>query len=159
MADQTKAPDVISIRGLAMMLDVDRDHIRAAITLCELKPVGSRAGHPVYSFVESVKALFARRGEVSPELLSPTDRKNLAMARLQELELERRRGELLPRDDVRQASAQAFALVASSIRSIPDRLEQQAGLLPEQAEQCERVIDGISEQLADDLELLHGKTG
>lgn len=154
MADFSDLP-AVGIRTLASLLDIDRDTVRAALNRADLKPVSNRGGHPAYAFPEAIRALFARRGEMDPAMLTPTDRRALADAKLRELELERRRGGLLPREDVREATAQAFQLVAQGIRAIPDNLERHAGLSPEQATECERVIDSISEQLADDLKNIH----
>lgn len=154
MADLSALP-AVGIRTLAGLLDIDRDTVRAALNRAELKPVSNLGGHPAYAFPDAIRALFARRGEIDPAMLTPTDRRALADAKLRELELEKRRGALLPREDVQQASAQAFQLVAQSIRAIPDNLERQAGLSPEQAAEAEHVIDSISEQLADDLEKLY----
>ncbi len=138
-----------------MMLDCDRDHVRSAIGRSGIKPIGSRAGHPVFDFVEAVKALFSRRGDVSPELLSPTDRKNLATAHLQELELAKRRGDVLPREEVQQACATAFNLVAQALRAIPDNLERRLGIAPELADEIGKMIDDSMGDLADELERIH----
>nr|MBL8410722.1 DUF1441 family protein [Dechloromonas sp.] len=157
MADFSDLP-AVGIRTLAGLLDIDRDTVRAALNRSQLTPVSNRGGHPAYAFPDAIRALFSRRGEMDPAMLTPTDRRALADAKLRELELEKRRGELLPREDVRQASATAFALVAAGLRSIPDTLERHCGISPEQAAECERVIDALSGQLADDLEKLHGAT-
>ncbi len=154
MSDFTDLP-AVGIRTLAGLLGIDRDSIRAALNRAELKPVSNRGGHPAFDFAEAIRALFARRGEVDPALLTPIDRRALADAKLRELELERRRGAVLPRDDVRTASAQAFALVASSMRAIPDNLERRLGVSPAVAEEVSILIDDAMANLADDLERLH----
>lgn len=147
----------VGIRALAALIDVDRDTVRSALARSALVPAGKRGGHPVYDLRDALRAMFARRGEADPETLTPIDRRALADARIKELELAKRRGELLPREDVRQAAAEAFQVVAQALRSIPDNLERSAGIDPEQAAAVERVIDGISERLADDLQRLAGE--
>lgn len=154
MSDFSDLP-AVGIRTLATLLDVDRDTVRAALNRAELKPASNRGGHPAYAFPDAIRALFARRGEMDPAMLTPTDRRALADAKLRELELDKRRGELLPRDDVRQAAAQAFQLVAQGLRAIPDNLERHCGISTDLAEQVELLIDSILDGLADNLERLN----
>lgn len=56
-----------------------------------------------------------------------------------EFKLAQERGEYLPRDAVRQASATVMAVMAQALRSLPDNLERQFALPPE-------VVEAISEQ-------------
>lgn len=153
MADLSALP-AVGLRTLSALLDIDRDTIRAALSRADLKPICNRGGHPQYAMADALRALFARRGEIDPALLTPTDRRALADAKLRELELERRRGELLPREDVRTAAATAFATVAQSVRAIPDRLEK-AGLDPEMADRAAIEIDAMCDDLAEALQAMH----
>lgn len=144
----------VSIRQAADFLDIDRDAIRRAIG--DLQPAGKGArGHATYCAGEVVRALLARRGDVDPATLSPADRRNLAVARRQELELEIRSGNYLPRESTRQAVATAFQTVAQTLRSIPDILERKTGASPESCELVEQIIDSVTSDLADRLEEMH----
>lgn len=146
----------VSIRQIGEYLDVDRDAIRKAISNCDLQPVAKGArGHATYDAGEMVRALLARRGDVDPATLSPADRRNLAVARRQELELEIRSSAYLPRDSIRQGTATAFATVAQSLRSIPDLVERKTGATPDTCELIEQVIDSVCNDLAERLEALH----
>lgn len=142
----------VGLRALANLTGLHRDQIRGAIGRANLKPSGKAGGHPVFDLREALHALFARRGDADAALLSPVERRALADARLRELELQRKRGEVVLREDVRQASSRAFSLVANACRSIPDSLERQCGLNPDMAEHVENVINEILNQLADDME-------
>ncbi len=58
------------------------------------------------------------------------------------------RGDYLPRDVQRQASATALAVLVQSLRSLPDQLERRAGLSPEQAEVVGVEIDRALTEIA-----------
>lgn len=65
-----------------------------------------------------------------------------------EFKLAQERGEYLPRDAVRQASATVMAVMAQALRSLPDNLERQFALAPEVveaiAEQCDAALADLS---------------
>ncbi len=142
----------VSVRSISQLLEIDRDTVRLAFDRADLQPVAQRGGYPAYDFRAAVKAIFSRRGDVNPETLTPADRKNLALAKRAEFELQVRAGEYLPRGDYRAASAQAFARIAQAIRSLPDNLERKAGLTPDAVQHAEEVVDAVLSNLADDLE-------
>lgn len=66
-------------------------------------------------------------------------------------------GEYVPREDVRRASATAFAAISQTLRAIPDNLERRLGLAPEVAEEVSRLIDDAMGALAADLEAMNVK--
>jgi hypothetical protein len=142
----------VSIRSLSALTGLDRDTIRQAFSSAELTPAGTRGGYPSYQLQPAIRALFARRGDIDPAMLTPGDRKNLALAQRAEFDLEIKRGEFLPRDAYRRASATAFAKVASTIRSLPDNLERKAGLEPATVDLVEQIVDSTLDELAGDLE-------
>jgi hypothetical protein len=146
----------ISIRELSMLIDVDRDAIRKAIASDSIQPCakGPR-GHHLYPAADLLKALFNRRGNVDASLLSPADRRNLAQARLAELEHEKRSGSVLPREAVRRATGEAYAMVAQSVRSIPDLCERKTGADPNTCQLIENVIDQVCSDLADRMEAVY----
>lgn len=148
----------VSIRQISDLLDIDRDAIRRVIASGNLQPVGKGArGHATYDAGELIRALMARRGDADPAQLSPADRRNLAVARRQEFDLEQRRGQYLTRDSVRTGTARAFAVCASVIRSLPDVLERKMGLPTEGCDLAEQVVDGVLLTLSNDLEAIHNE--
>lgn len=82
-------------------------------------------------------------------------KKEAHLAQMAELEYKIKSGEYLPRDEIRQGSATAFATVAQSLRSIPDTLERKYGIPPEVAEKVGLLIDDAMADLAEQLERLH----
>lgn len=65
-----------------------------------------------------------------------------------ELELEIRRGNYLPRDVQRQASATALAVLTQSLRSVPDNLERMFSLPPPVVESIAIQIDSALAEVA-----------
>lgn len=79
-------------------------------------------------------------------------KKEVFLAQMAELDFRKASGELVPRAEVRQASATAFATIAQSLRSIQDNLERRLGIAPEIAEEVGLLIDESLNTLADELE-------
>ena len=77
-------------------------------------------------------------------------------ADLAELELRRKRGELVERHAVSTAAATALATLAQALRSIPDALERELNVSPEVAERIGAMIDGSLDDLADTFEMMTG---
>lgn len=81
-------------------------------------------------------------------------------ARLTEIEYRERVGELYHRDEILSTISTVVAVFTEQMRSLPDKLERQAGLTPSQAEMAE---DEINTQLEDLrfklLSVLDGKNG
>lgn len=146
----------VSIREIADLLAADRDTVKRAIQNAAVTPTARGArGHDLYPADQVFIAMLARRGaDVNPELLTPADRKNLALAKRAEFELQIREGEYLPRDAIRSGVAQAYATVANALRSIPDLLERQ-GCEVDTCDEVERIIDGVCSDLANRLEAQH----
>lgn len=76
-------------------------------------------------------------------------------AQMAELEFKVKSGEYLPRADIKEASATAFAMIAQALRSIPDNIERRLGVSPEVAEEISALIDEAMSNLADELERMH----
>jgi len=82
-------------------------------------------------------------------------KKELAHADLANLNYLTKSGQYLPRADIRQATATAFATVAQSLRSIPDNLERRVGVSPAIAESVGEMIDIILADLSEELERMN----
>lgn len=145
----------LSVRALARLLEIDRETIAAAIRRSELAPYDRTGGHPRYLIELVCRALLKRTGDIDPALLPPGDRRHHYDAALKQLEFDRRRGSLVERAEVRQASSTAFAAIAQTLRSIPDNLERRLGIAPEVAEEVGLLIDEALGALADELQAMH----
>ena len=78
-------------------------------------------------------------------------RKESALAQIRECEAGALSGRLYDRGEVLRIFATAVAVFAEQIRSIPDKLERQAGIMSAQAEIAEHVIDDPLEMIRDRL--------
>jgi phage terminase Nu1 subunit (DNA packaging protein) len=83
-------------------------------------------------------------------------RNEKAKADLNELEFKVKSNEYVPREAVQQAAATMLALVAQTLRSIPDTLERRINTSPEITEVIGIEIDNILEGLGDELRMLAG---
>lgn len=145
----------VSIRSLSDLTGLHRDAIRSSIGRANLAPTGNRGGYPSYSLKAALSAVLSRRGDADPESLSPVDRRSVAQARLLEHQLQVKSGEYLPRSSVREGCSVAYAMVAQSVRSIPDLVERKTGADPDTCELIEQVIDNVCADLAERMEALH----
>jgi hypothetical protein len=68
-------------------------------------------------------------------------------------------GQYLPRAEVQQASATALAVLAQSLRTIPDVLERSCNLTPEHAEIAQKSVDAALSEVAKAFGLLAGEGG
>ena len=88
----------------------------------------------------------------APSLMAQLDAEKLAHERVKreqrEFKLAVERGEYLPRDAVRQASATALAVLSQALRTIPDNVERQMSLAPEVITLIERSVDAALSEAA-----------
>ena len=80
--------------------------------------------------------------------------KEAALARIRQAEADQAERLLIPASEVESVVGTAFSSVAQALLNLPDKLEQDAALTPEQAEIAERVIHQAMNGLADDLQAL-----
>ena len=78
-------------------------------------------------------------------------RKEEALAGLNELDLQVKLGNYLPRDAFREAIATGLAGLTSALRGIPDNIERTASVSPEVLEAISDQIDQALESLANQL--------
>jgi hypothetical protein len=92
-----------SVSALHLALGMDRRTITKRLKGTE--PAGREAGHPVYRLGDAVRAIFEVAGAASDD--RNRSRLLAAQAERAELDLERARGDLLPRADVERAAFDA----------------------------------------------------
>lgn len=89
-----------------------------------------------------------------PDAMAPQDRKAWYDSETKRRELQVRDGELVPRAEVEQVVATAFAALQQDVLAIPDRLERQHGIRPDVAERVERGLHASLAAAADRLATL-----
>ena len=85
-------------------------------------------------------------------------KKEKYLAETTELEYRRKAGLLVPRDEVKRATATAYAHISQTLRAIPDNLERKLALSPEVVEEVGRLIDDAMESLSVELEVMCEKS-
>lgn len=80
-------------------------------------------------------------------------RKETALAGLNELALQIKTGEYLPRAAYQEATATLLAMLSQGLRSLPDTLERKCNLPPEALEMVDQVIDEGLNEVAQTLAL------
>jgi hypothetical protein len=118
---------------------------------------GSRGVSWVLDFRAIAEWRFSSRlpeGGVDPETLTPAERKLWYDGEVRRRDLQIRDRELIPVAEVESVVALGFATVSQAMQSLPDVLEQDAALTPEQADAAERSIHAVLGALADRLSTL-----
>lgn len=82
-----------------------------------------------------------------PKDLQPADRKNWYESEVKRLAVEKEQGRLIQDDDHESALVEAFKQLKSVLITLPDVLERDANLSPEQVIKAESVMDGTMTQL------------
>ncbi|MEQ5803322.1 DUF1441 family protein [Halomonas sp. H10-9-1] len=141
-----------SISRLAEALGRDRRTVAALIKDAGVLPAGTRRGNPVYRLADVVDAMTTDRrpstgGGLDIDDLMPTDRKAWYQSENERVKLERELRHLVPVDEVQREMAKLAKAVASSLDSLADMLERDAGLPPEAIELVEVTTDALREQM------------
>ncbi|MGJ8518455.1 DUF1441 family protein [Carnimonas bestiolae] len=159
MADISHVADAYcwSISRIAQAFGMDRRTVSNRIRDGGIPPAGKKGGHPTYALKDIGAVLFdsapAFDGENGlQELLQvPQERKAWYQAENERVKLEKELRQLVPADEVaREMSALAKAL-AAGLDTLPDLLERDAGIPPEALDQVQSVIDGLREQMYQEI--------
>ncbi|UYG08388.1 DUF1441 family protein [Halomonas sp. M4R1S46] len=140
-----------SISRIAEAIGRDRRTVATLIKDAGIPPAGTRRGNPVYRLGDVVDAISTDRRPAASGIdindLMPQDRKAWYQSENERVKLERELRHLVPVDDVQREMAALAKAMASSLDSLADMLERDAGLPPEAIEMVERVTDAIREQM------------
>lgn len=151
-----------SISKLADMFAADRRTI--SLLMESVQPAGTEKGHAVYAMrdaaipiVEWIKGQRVATKtiadeKIDPDKLAPRDYRDYWQGEEARLRAQARAQGLIPQEEVEQ---EMRALIEPTIRfleTLPDILERDAGLSPEQIEQVQRVVDTQRALLAEEME-------
>jgi hypothetical protein len=132
---------LLTITAFAYEFQMSRDTVRRRLADANVEPVEKQHGRDVYSLREAIPAL---TGGVDGD---PFKHKARMQARLLELQLAQREGELLERHDVEQEQARILRAVALWADTAVDVLERDAALTTAQATRFERCLDALRNEL------------
>jgi len=138
-----------SIARLADEFGIDRRTATKRIRDAGVAPLAKRGGHDTYRVADVAGALLgytpggAGGEEVDPHDLPPTERLAFYRSENERLAVETKLGTLVPAVEVESDYADLVKMVVQFFDTLPDVLERDCGLAPEQVikvqESCDRV--------------------
>lgn len=147
-----------SINAISKLTGVS--HARCTEMLLGVREAGMRAGHPVFDLADALPAIVAGlQNPTDPAQLSARARRDHWAAARAELALNREKREVLPVAAIAHGIARAYAVVRSSLDSVPDHLERKAGISPAAAEVARDIVDGALSDLANKMQALYESEG
>ena len=143
-----------SISRLAEELGLDRRTATDRLREAGIAPCGKRSGHPVYRLADAAPALVAPLvqggdpgGVVDPRDLPPKDRKDFYQSENERLKVEVTIGTLVHSGEVEADYASLVKTVSQFFDTLPDILERDCALRPEQVMRVQESCDRVRQQL------------
>lgn len=118
------------------------------LSLANVKPAGTCSGHPVYKLSDAVPAILGMHNGGDPDdprTLPPEKRRAWYQSERVRVELEVSNGKLIPVAEVEMAEFVKRAV--QFLQTLPDILERDAGLTPEQVQRTQDCIDRLRGQM------------
>ena len=146
----------LSIRRLADEFAMARETVSKRLAEYSVAPCGRRHGHPVYRLRDAAPAIVGvgitdEDGNRDPRMLPPEKRNAYYQSELRRLEFEMETGQLVPAAQHEAAVADLARDVVQFLTTLPDELERDAGLTPEQIEAMHASIDRSRQGLYETL--------
>ena len=139
---------LFSINKLAEALGCTRDTVRQR--LARVPPNKTRNGFPVYHLRDVVKLIDDPANE-NPDELPPHKRKAWYEGELRRVDIEKKKGELIPAEEIRQVWAETLKGVMLTLDTLVDVVERDVGLKPDQIKCIQGIIDNQREILYAEL--------
>ncbi len=143
---QPDNPNLLSISKISDLTGIARQTIAQRIT--GIRPRSIRSGHPVYFLRDVGAALFAKETvaissnpDQDPAKLPPVDRDRWYSSEIKRLDFEEQMGALVRVEDMAQAIGVTFKKLALMLDTLPDVLERDVGMTPQQISAMCRIID------------------
>jgi hypothetical protein len=121
--------------------------MRRKLDDARVAPAGERGGHPVYRLRDAIEAWGLTRTD--PSTMDPVQRRAHYQAELEQIELQTKKRELIPRIEVEQEEARRAKIITQVLDTLPDVLERDCGLAPVVVSRIEQCIDAVRAELAD----------
>jgi len=142
----------VSISQLSRDTGFHRQTIRKAIADAKVEPARMIGGNPRYFLKDLLPVLYqGQGGQGDPDKLKPFERKAHYQAEREKLSLQVERGELLSSIEVEQEQGRILKIVAQGLDTLPDVLERDVGLSPQQAMKVEEHVDEIRSALYEEM--------
>ena len=133
------APIAFSKQRLAREFGIARETVARLLDAARIEPSGERGGYPVFKLADVAGVLsdYARFGRhpgetVDPAHMSPKEKLDHWNGERARLAFMRDAGDLLQVQDVREQYGAALGTIKTWMLTVPDRLERDGDLTPEQ---------------------------
>lgn len=145
-----------SIRRLAEEFGMAKETVSKRLREANVMAAGSRAGHPVYRLRDVCPAIlhgaeYDEDGIRDPKTLPPEQRNAWYQSENKRMDVEMRARELIPRSEHEADLAVMAKDLAQFLETLPDQLERDVTLSPEQVEALHVQIDRRRQELYDKI--------
>lgn len=148
----------VSISTLATEFGMDRKTVARRLDASGITPADQVRGYPVYRLRDAVKAIFGLSLErripepdegsaMDPTRLPPMERRAWYQSENERLEVERKKGQLVPASTVEAEFAVLIKGMVQRLDTLADVLERDAALTPAQVEIVQRTVDSVREEM------------
>lgn len=136
----------LSIARLAEAFGMSRATVSSRLAKFGVKPDGERRGYPIYRLRDAAPALVAggsdsANGDVDPATLPPLQRNHWYQSEIRRLDVEMSAGRLIPVAQVEAEMADMTRDFVQFLQVLPDQLERDCGLAPDQVERMHESVD------------------
>lgn len=144
--DQRDLLRLVSISRLSELLRMDRRTVSKRLADANLAPAGKRDGFPVYDGRAACEAclLAGSQGEdgapVDPRNLKPMERRAWYQSERERMAVEAEARQLIPAIEVQVEKAEIVRTFVQFLDTLPDQLERDVALSPDQIEAMCRAI-------------------
>jgi hypothetical protein len=121
-----------------------RDTVSKRLAQLGVEPDGHRNGYPVYRLRDACPAILGKvdeRGDFDPKNLPPERRNAWYQAELRRIDFEMQSGTLIPAAQHEAELAEMVKEIVQFLETLPDVLERDKNLAPEQVEGMRDAID------------------
>lgn len=143
-----------SINALAEEFGIDRRTVKKRLE--GIPPAGETNGHPAWRLRDVAIAVMgpqasAQLDGIDPDDLPPKDRLDHYRAEREKIKWETEQRLSIPAPEVEQVVATAFKALSQGLDTLPDVLENDCALGPDEVERVIEVVDGLREGLYQQL--------
>lgn len=147
----------ISLSFLARCFEISRESTKTRLIAAGIVPTGEKKGYLTYPMIPSINALRLAEGpaisgaltEEQASTLPAQERKAWFASEKDRIAVAKATARLLDTEDARQGYTRVMRLVAEACDSIPDELERECRLAPDQVALVDRHLDRVRAALAE----------
>jgi hypothetical protein len=143
----------VSITQLSEETGKTRETVSRKLAAANVAPSGEVRKQAVYRLRDALRVLYMGLddGSIDPDKLDPHSRHAHYKAEREKQSLATDAGELIPREAYRDEVARVAKLFSQALDAIPDLLERDCALTPDQVLRVQGELDKLRESLAGDL--------